>query len=230
MSMSLPQAIQIIGRFTDTAVLSPGKSYFADDSLTFIGSLDTDIEKEVGLYKEIANFARILNLFDDPAISIEGTKIRLEDADSKAYFLSSDISLIRRADFDNAAEVEKTLNALSVVELDFDEALISKIKAASASIDNSSLILKSQGGKVYSIIKDVDILASDSHSMTIEVTSKVTKNEMEFCIELDPSICARMPRGGFKIKVAYSTRVGSFRVIFNQGSLNVITSPNILEN
>lgn len=230
--MNLAQSIQIIGRFTDTAILSPEISYFTDESKTFIGSLKTDISSQVGFYKEIPNFSRILNLFESPEINIEGTKIKIEEEDSVAYFLSSDTSIIRaNSDLNAEEEVNKTLAASPILSIEFDEILIQKLKSASASIDNSRLLIEAKDGKISLIIKDIDVLASDSHSFKIDVSVKSTGSleTLDFVTALDSSITSRMPKGSFVLDVAYSTRVGTYRAVVKQGDLVIVMPMDIVE-
>lgn len=226
--MNLANASQIVGRFTDTAIFSPGTTYFTDKTSTIIGSLETpDIPSQVAFFQEIANFSKILNLFDEPNIQIEGTKIRIAEGDSHAYFLSSDASLVM-ANIDIKEQMAKSLEAEKVLTIDIEEALINKLKNTANCIPNSSLIVKSKDGKVSLTVKDVSILSSESHSYSTDITSKVEKVNMDFEIEMDPTITSRMPKGPFRLEVAYSTRKGTFRAIFRQGPLNIAMATNVI--
>lgn len=227
--MNIANASQIIGRFTDTAVFSPGTSYFTDKTSTVIGSLETpDIPSPVAFYQEIANFSKILNLFDEPDIEIVGSKIKLSENDSHAYFLSSDISLVNPS-IDIKEQMAKSLAAEKVLVVEFDEILISKLKNTVACIPNASLIVTSKDKRVSLTIKDTGMLSSESHSYSIDITSKVEMAEMDFQIEMDPTIVSKMPKGSFKLQVAYSTRKGSFRALFKQGPLNIVMATNVVQ-
>lgn len=225
--MDLINAAQIINRFTDSAVISPEVTYFADTSATFIGSLKTEVSSSVAFYQAIPGFLKILSMFENPDLDIQGTKIKIEEGDSKAYFLSSDASLVRHT-IDPKVHLEKSLDSNLVFAIEMEESLIRRIKNANSCIHNSSLVIKSLDSKVYFIIKDIDVLSSESHSLTIEVTDKMEMVGTDFEIGLDASIVSRMP-GNFRLEVRQSPRTGSFRTIFQREGLTVVGAANAVE-
>lgn len=212
--MDLLKAISIISRFTNTAIISPNRTFFSDNSLAFFGSIKTNTPAEVGFYDELANFQRMLSIFEDPAITVEGAKIKIESDEATAYFLTSDTSLIRRTDFDLEAQLSRTLEAPKLVEINFSEDLVDRIKQATNTIDNSKVILVSTEGSIKVQVKDVDMLASDSNSIVINVPqSSHSEPDKEFQIVVEPTIFGKMPKGGFKAGVAYSSRMNTYRVV-----------------
>lgn len=215
--MDLLKAISIISRFTNTAIISPNQTFFSDNSLAFFGSIKTNTPAEVGFYDELANFQRMLSIFEDPTITVEGdkgAKIKIESDEATAYFLTSDTSLIRRTDFDLEAQLSRTLEAPKLVEINFSEDLVDRIKQATNTIDNSKVILISTEGSIKVQVKDVDMLASDSNSIVINVPQSAHTNpDKEFQIVVEPTIFGKMPKGGFKAGVAYSSRMNTYRVV-----------------
>lgn len=212
--MDLLNAISIISRFTNTAVVSPGTTYFSDSSLSFFGAIKTDVPAEVGFYDELSNFQRMLTIFEEPSIDVEGSKIKIESSDATAYFLTSDVSLIRRTDFNLAEQLQRSIEAPSVVEIEFDELMVERIKQATQTIDNSKVILISTENQIKVQIKDIDILASDSNSIVINVpNARHSDPEKEFQIIVQPTAFSKMPKGGFRMKIAYSARMNTYRAI-----------------
>lgn len=212
--MDLLSAISIISRFTNTAIISPNQTFFSDNSLAFFGSIKTNAPAEVGFYDELANFQRMLSIFEDPTIEIEGSKIKIESDEATAYFLTSDTSLIRRTDFDLEAQLNRTMEAPKLVEIQFDETLVDRIKQATNTIENSKVILISTEGRIKVQVKDVDMLASDSNSIVINVPNSAhSEPDKEFQIVVEPTIFGKMPKGGFKAGVAYSSRMNTYRVV-----------------
>ena len=226
--MLLIDAISTIGKFINTAVISPSETYFGDQSQASFGMVkvsDPALTKEIGLYDEIQNLSRILTLFEGPNIEIEGNNLKIQEEDTEAYFITSDISLIRKGDFDQAGQLQKTLEAPKCLTVTFNDTLINRITKAAGTIDNASLIISSNEGKVSLQLKDIDVLSSDSNSLKIDISS-ISEANKEFNVELDPSIANRMPKGGFELQLAFSERVGSYRAVFKQEQLIVVAACN----
>lgn len=223
---NLPNALDTIGKFTNSAVISPRTSYFADDTLTFFGSMITqDIQQEFGLYNEIAAFNRILSLFDDPDFVMNGHRILIEQDGQRASFVTSDISLIRAGqEFDLREQVEKTIQAPVVLTIDLSRELVERMKVATSIIDNASLVLQCDGTSVTLTIKDTDILNSDTHSLTLDVTPQASNIDKTIDVEIDPTLFIKMPKGGFKLDMVYSARVGTYRALLTQEDLRVVVA------
>lgn len=231
--MNLINAIQTIGRFTNTAVISPETTFFSDNTYTVFGviTVDGDVSETFGLYDNIASLQRILSLFEDPKISIVDSKLEIsdEDSNSTAYFLTSDTSLINRKDFDFKTQLERTLEAPQAISIDFTDDLTSKIRLAAGTIDLSRIVLTSKDNKVTITVKDTDMLSSDSNSFNIDITSKSNDIEKEFAIVMDPTIFSKMPKGDFTLDLFFSSRTGTYRAVFKAGELIVVTPTNNYE-
>lgn len=224
--MNILPAISILSRFTNSAVISPGDTYFGDSGTLFGRLTAVNTPAEFGLSEEIANFQRMLTLFgDDPKIELESYKLKLtssEDTTITGNFLTSDISLIKRDDFNFEDQFKKTVGAPKVLEVTLSEELVHKIKVASGIIDNSRIVLHVEDSSSPSqtltlTIKDTDYLASDSHSASFTIKG----DDLETCIKdfkitADPSIFSKMPKcSSMKLSVVYSERVGSFRILLS---------------
>ena len=231
-NMLLIDAIGTISKFINTAVISPRETYFGDMSQAYFGMIkltDPALTTEIGLYDEINNLSRMLSLFEDPEIQIEGSKLKIQEDDTEAYFITSDISLIRKGDFDQSEQLKRTLEAPKCLTVNFTDSLINRLSKAAGSIDNAALIIASQGGKVTLSLKDIDILSSDSNSFTIDITEIADANR-EFQVKLDPSVVNRMPKGGFELELTFSERVGSYRAVFKQEQLLVVAACNKVDD
>lgn len=220
--MNLQDTIDTIGRFVNTAIISPNKTYFGDMSDICFGALETEVPGEFGLYQEITNLQRLLSLFEEPSIQLDGPRLLIEGEDSKATFLTSDLGLIKKAGFNIPDQLEKTLASPKVLTVIFDETLVQRVQKAVNTIDNSKLIIDVDGDKVYLVIKDTDVLSSDSNSMTLDVTLKASEIDKDFTIEVNPQVVTRMPKGGFKMQIGYSSRMDEYRLILQQDQLTIV--------
>ena len=226
--MNLIQALQIIGKLTDSVILTPEASYFTDDAHTFFAEIKCQVPSKVGFYKEIANFNKMAALFVEPNININGHSITLTEGSDSAQFVGSDVSIIEASMTTEQmkGEVLKTLGAPSVCAIEIDEHLLNRIKSASSIIENSSLILNAEvGGDIRACIKDTDILSAESHSVNLKLEGETTK---DFNIEIDASIFSKLPKGDIKLEIKYSERTGNHRVmILHDWITAVIASANV---
>ena len=63
--MNFLESLNVIGRFTETAIVKDGKTYFTDASKTFFGMVESETpnQKDVVFYDNISNFQRVISLF-----------------------------------------------------------------------------------------------------------------------------------------------------------------------
>lgn len=229
--MNLKDAIGTISKFTNTAIISPEDTYFGGMGQSFFGLVkvhDPKLTKEIGLYDEINNLGRMLVLFEDPEIEIEGNNLKIFEKDTEAYFITSDISLIRKDEFDNAEQLERTLSVPKCFHAPVSDELIQRLSKAAGSIDNASLIITANDGAVHLTLKDIDILSSNSNSLKIDIT-EISTVQKDFNVELDAGIANRLPKGGFELELVYSERVGTYRAIFKQEEVTVVVSCTAIE-
>lgn len=219
--MEFLKALEIVGRFTDTAIMTPGKTYFTDNSSSFFGCVpsETPNSQEIGFYENISNFQRVISLFESPEISITGETIKVKDATGDAKFVTSDVRLIRNLQsMDVQRAVEQTTAVEPTLEAKLDKSIIQRIRTASAAITNSKLVIVSRNGEIEFVIKDVDVLMSTSNTYKFKVQGTSTK---DCSVVLDAGFFAKMG-GEFDLKLVFSTKASTFRAILQNEEATIV--------
>lgn len=223
--MNFLDSVNLISRFTDTAVVSPGVTYFSDSGTSFFAKINTETpsSQDIGFYENISNFLRVVGLFNNPEITMENEMIHIsensEDHTGSAKFITSNISLIRNMQStDFARAIEKTLEAGTTLNVHIDKSMIQRIKNSSSAIPNSKVIVCSRDGKIEFIVKDVDVLMSDSNAYRFKIPGVSTK---DCAVAIDSSFFARMP-GEFDLSLAFSNQASTFRAILKDDDITVV--------
>lgn len=219
--MEFLKALEIVGRFTDTAIMTPEKTYFTDNSSSFFGCVpsETPNSQEIGFYENISNFQRVISLFESPEISITGETIKVKDTTGDAKFVTSDVRLIRNLQsMDVQRAVEQTIAVEPTLEAKLDKSIIQRIRTASAAITNSKVVIVSRNGEIEFVIKDVDVLMSTSNTYKFKVQGTSTK---DCSVVLDAGFFAKMG-GEFDLKLVFSTKASTFRAILQNEEATIV--------
>lgn len=219
--MNFLDSLSVIGRFTETAIVKPSKTYFTDSNLSFFGSVDSETpdNRDIGFYDNISNFQRVISLFEDPEISLDQETLKIKDSTGNASFVTSDIRLIQNlqnADIELA--VKQTLDTPSSISVRITKDIINRIKTASAAIANSKVVIHTRGDDIYFIVKDVDVLMSSSNSYKFKVEGGSAK---DCSVVLDASFFGKMG-GEFDLSLVFSQKASTFRAILKSEEVTVV--------
>lgn len=220
---------QTLTKFTDTVVMSPQQTFFSDGSGSFFGLLETpEVPEEFGLYKDLANLNRVLSIFDNPNITLADgfLKITHDQSAQNAKFMTSDLSLIQRGEFDLAGQIERTQQLPKVLKAVIETNMVNKIKTAAGIIEGSKILLKSLSGNFTIIVKDTDFLSSDSDSISFPLDP--AEQDKDFQIEMDPQILMMMPKGDILLEVYYNEKFGAYRAVLSQEGLKVVVPTEVV--
>lgn len=219
--MQFLETINTISKFTETAVVSPNKTYFTDSSMQFFGCVDSSTpgDSEVGFYENISNFMRVLSLFDNPEITKDGETLKIQDDSANAKFVTSDIRLIRNMQTTDIQKViEQTTSVEPTLQCKITKDVIQRIRTANAAILNSKVVVHSRNGSVEFIVKDVDVLMSSSNSYRFKIDGVSTK---DCSVVLDAGFFGKMG-SEFDLKLVFSNKASTFRAILANDTTTIV--------
>lgn len=219
--MDFLKSLEVIGRFTETAIVTPNKTYFTDQSMNFFACAETQTpdNKEIGFYENISNFQRVLSLFNEPEIGLEGETLKIKDSTGNASFVTSDTRLIRNlqtADVQKA--VEQTISVQPTLTAKITKDIINRIKTASAAIANSKVVIHARGNDIQFIVKDVDVLMSSSNSYKFKIEGESTK---DCSVVVDASFFGKLGNE-FDLSLVFSEKASTFRAILKSEEVTVV--------
>lgn len=219
--MQFLPAVQTIGRFTETAIITPGTTYFTDSAVSFFGAVksETPDNKEVGFYENISNFQRVISLFEDPEIELHGETLKIEDATGNANFVTSDVRLIRNMQtIDAERAVNQTIAVEPTLTAKISRDIIQRIKTASSAIVNSKVVIHSRNGEIEFIVKDVDMLMSSSNQYKFKIEGTSTK---DCSVVLDSSFFSKLG-SEFDLSLVFSEKASTFRAILKNEEATIV--------
>lgn len=219
--MNFLESLNVIGRFTETAIVKNGKTYFTDSANSFFGVVDSETpnQKEVGFYDNISNFQRVISLFEEPEITLENETLKIKDATGDAKFVTSDIRLIQNLQtIDIERAVTQTLSANSTLNATITKDIINRIKTASAAIANSKVVIHSRNGEIEFIVKDVDVLMSSSNSYKFKIEGESTK---DCSVVVDASFFGKLGNE-FNLSLVFSEKASTFRAILQSDEATIV--------
>ena len=219
--MNFLESLNVIGRFTETAIVKNGKTYFTDSANSFFGCVDSETpsEKEVGFYENISNFQRVISLFEEPEITLENETLKIKHATGDAKFVTSDIRLIQNLQtIDIERAVTQTLSANSTLNATITKDTINRIKTASAAIANSKVVIHSRNGEIEFIVKDVDVLMSSSNSYKFKIQGESSK---DCSVVVDASFFGKLGNE-FNLSLVFSEKASTFRAILQSEEATIV--------
>lgn len=219
--MEFLKALDVVGRFTDTAIMTPEKTYFTDSSSSFFGCVpsETPDSKEIGFYENISNFQRVISLFQDPEITLQNETLKIKDTTGDAKFVTSDVRLIRNLQtMDIQRAVDQTITVEPTLNVTVDKSIIQRIRTATAAITNSKVVIVSRNGEIEFVVKDVDVLMSTSNTYKFKVQGTSTK---DCSVVLDAGFFAKMG-GEFNLKLVFSSKASTFRAILENEEATIV--------
>ena len=219
--MNFLESLNVIGRFTETAIVKNGKTYFTDSANSFFGVVDSETpnQEEVGFYDNISNFQRVISLFEEPEITLENETLKIKDATGDAKFVTSDIRLIQNLQtIDIERAVTQTLSANSTLNATITKDIINRIKTASAAIANSKVVIHSRNGEIEFIVKDVDVLMSSSNSYKFKIEGESTK---DCSVVVDASFFGKLGNE-FNLSLVFSEKASTFRAILQSDEATIV--------
>lgn len=219
--MQFLDSVRVIGRFTETAIVTPDETYFTDSGLSFFGRVksQTPNNQEIGFYENISNFERVISLFNDPEVTLNDDTLKIRDETGNASFVTSDVRLIRNLQTTDAKRaVEQTIAVEPTLKANIGKDIISRIRTASSAIPNSKVVIYSRDGNIEFIVKDVDILMSTSNQYRFKIEGTSTKD----CgVVLDASFFAKLG-GDFELSLVFSEKASTFRAILQNEEVTIV--------
>lgn len=229
--MNIIETIKLIQPFTSTCVLNKdGETFFSPEGMEYFGRIKHDsLSESIGFYDNIPEFLKIVGLFDTPVIEQNGVYLTIKDTNNPgtlSNFLTCDINLINKQQFDFKTQLNKTLEAPNVFKTTLSKEIINKIRIASNVISNCTLTLD-VGSKTTCILQDVDVLSGSGTNYKFEIDSELS--EKQFKIGFDPSILTKFQNEEIILSVVYSSQSNRYRIILSQNSLVVVLSVQNME-
>lgn len=219
--MQFLDAVQVIGRFTETAIITPNETYFTDANTAFFGCVksQTPNNQEIGFYENISNFLRVTSLFNEPEVALTEETLKIKDETGNANFVTSDVRLIRNLQtVDAQRAVEQTIAVQPTLTASISKDITGRIRTASGAIPNSKVVIYSRDGNIEFIVKDVDVLMSTSNSYRFKVDGTSTKD----CgVVLDASFFAKLG-GEFELSLVFSEKASTFRAILKNEDVTIV--------
>ena len=219
--MNFLESLNVIGRFTETAIVKDGKTYFTDASKTFFGMVESETpnQKDVGFYDNISNFQRVISLFEEPEITLDDATLKIKDATGDAKFVTSDIRLIQNLqDIDIERAVTQTLAVSPTLSATITKDTINRIKTASTAIANSKVVIHSRNGEIEFIVKDVDVLMSSSNSYKFKIQGESSK---DCSVVVDASFFGKLGNE-FNLSLVFSEKASTFRAILQSEEATIV--------
>ena len=219
--MEFLKTLDVISRFTDTAIITSGKTYFTDASSSFFGCVEssTPDNAEVGFYENIPNFQRVVSLFESPEISLQDSVLVINDTVGDAKFVTSDVRLIRNLQtMDAEKAVTQTISVEPTLKVQVTKDIIQRIRTAASAIPNSKVVIQAKGDDIRFVVKDVDVLMSTPNTYKFKVEGVSSK---DCSVVVDAGFFVKM-QGEFELSLAFSAKSSTFRAVLKNDEVVVV--------
>jgi hypothetical protein len=210
--------LKTITPITNSAIISYPVTTITNSSRDILANIDfskIDDEswEEFGIM-DLSSFLNSISILDDnPTIEQDNVFIKAYDENSTIQFVTSYPSTLE--DFTTNPEIiESTSRAESILEVQIDTNLFSKIKKGSSTFKNlRDLFIIKEGDKVYLKTGNKETFTSTSNSYTHYLNPCLDKGkDFELIVPVDNFL--NLPLMDFTMKIKHNPKTEEFRLLF----------------
>ena len=210
------QVLNNITNITNSAIISYPCTTITNPSRDvlcniYFDKIDDGSWKEFGIM-DLSSFLNALSILENPTIEQDDIYIKAYDPDSTIEFVTSYPSTLE--DFTIDPEViTSTCNADSVLEVEIDTNLITKIKKGSGVFKNlRDLFIIKEGDKIYLKTGNKESFNRTQNSYTVYLDPIIdTGKDFELVIPIENFLT--LPLMDFTLKIKYYPAKDAYRVI-----------------
>ena len=167
--------------------------------------------KEFGIF-DGTSFLSSLDLLEDPSITFEDNLIKAKDKNTSMNFLTSFPSTLEDCVV-NKVLIEKTVAVDSLLEFEFNEEILSKIKKASSVFKIfNTLFVENVNGVLSLRIGSKDTFNKSENAYSINIG---TNSEKDFSLSVPLENILKLPNTGYTLKVKYNQERDVYRIVMD---------------
>ena len=208
--------LQAVNNMTNSMIISYPVTTFTNDKKTILGNINfEDIDEgwnEFGIM-DLNSFLNSLNILEDPTITQKDVFIKADDSNSSIEFVTSYPSILE--DFTtNPDIISRTVAADSILEVEIDSDLFSKIKKGSSVFKSLlDLFIIKEGDKIYLKTGNKESYTRTQNSYTFYLDPSIDKGE-DFEIVIPIENFLSLPAMKFIMMVKMNQQTGEKRLVF----------------
>jgi hypothetical protein len=210
------EVLNSISSITNSAIISYPVTTITNDKRNIYGNIDfskidEDAWKDFGIM-DLSSFLNAISILETPTIEQDDIYIRANDPNSKIEFVTSYPSTLE--DFSADPDIVSTAAlAPSILEVDIDTNLITKIKKGSSVFKNlRDLFIVKEGDKVYLKSGNKETFNRTQNSYTVFLDPTLDKgNDFEIAIPIENFLS--LPSMDFSMKIKYNEAKDEHRLI-----------------
>ncbi len=178
--------------------------------------------KEFGIY-DGGNFLDALGLIEDAEITIKDNIMHIKGPNETSEFCVSDPSVLEDS-VANEKVITSTEAIASILEFEFNEGIIKKIKKASGVFKTlDALYLVKENGKVFLKIGSKNNFKSSENSYSVGIEPTLDEaGDLELAIPLENIL--KLPETDYTMMVKYNTERDAYRIVMKNEVYTFILS------